>query len=145
MRCAFSVRSRLQRLRQKSRMPVIFLTSKDDEIDEVLQTQTPLHPQLVVFREIECRSMGASVCRVVGRHAAARGDVSEDLRYLQAQDFRSLAAPHPLPQAAPSEPLAPAAGADPVHLWRERPARRCRDDSVGRHRAPVLAGPAQGG
>ncbi|MGY6548318.1 MAG: response regulator transcription factor [Roseinatronobacter sp.] len=26
----------LQRLRQKSRMPVIFLTSKDDEIDEVL-------------------------------------------------------------------------------------------------------------
>src|SRR6056297_1181790 len=26
----------LQRLRQKSKMPVIFLTSKDDEIDEVL-------------------------------------------------------------------------------------------------------------
>jgi two-component system response regulator ChvI len=26
----------LQRLRQKSAMPVIFLTSKDDEIDEVL-------------------------------------------------------------------------------------------------------------
>ena len=35
--------------------------------------------------------MGASVCRVIGRHAAAWGDVSEDLRYLQAQDFRSLA------------------------------------------------------
>ncbi|MFU8779184.1 MAG: response regulator, partial [Roseovarius sp.] len=28
----------LQRLRQKSAMPVIFLTSKDDEIDEVLAT-----------------------------------------------------------------------------------------------------------
>ncbi len=26
----------LQRLRQKSQMPIIFLTSKDDEIDEVL-------------------------------------------------------------------------------------------------------------
>jgi two-component system response regulator ChvI len=26
----------LQRLRQKSRMPVIFLTSKDDEIDELM-------------------------------------------------------------------------------------------------------------
>ena len=52
---------------------------------------TSLFGQLVVFRELECRSMGASVCRVIGRHAAAWGDVSEDLRYLQAQDFRSLA------------------------------------------------------
>ena len=26
----------LQRLRQKTNMPVIFLTSKDDEIDEIL-------------------------------------------------------------------------------------------------------------
>ena len=46
---------------------------------------TSLFGQLVVFREVECRSMGASVCRVIGRHAAAWGDVSEDLRYLQAQ------------------------------------------------------------
>ncbi|NRF67750.1 sigma 54-interacting transcriptional regulator [Aquincola sp. S2] len=52
---------------------------------------TSLFGQLVVFREVECRSMGASVCRVIGRHAAAWGDVSEDLRYLQARDFRSLA------------------------------------------------------
>jgi two-component system, NtrC family, response regulator HydG len=52
---------------------------------------TSLFGQLVVFREVECRSMGASVCRVVGRHAAAWSDVSEDLRYLQARDFRSLA------------------------------------------------------
>jgi two-component system, NtrC family, response regulator HydG len=51
---------------------------------------TSLFGQLVVFREVECRSMGASVCRVVGRHAAAWGDVSEDLRYLQAQDLRRL-------------------------------------------------------
>jgi two-component system, NtrC family, response regulator HydG len=52
---------------------------------------TSLFGQLVVFREVECRSMGASVCRVVGRHAAAWSDVTEDLRYLQARDFRSLA------------------------------------------------------
>jgi two-component system response regulator HydG len=52
---------------------------------------TTLFGQLVIFRELECRSMGASTCRVVGRHAAAWGDVSEDMRYLQARDFRSLA------------------------------------------------------
>lgn len=52
---------------------------------------TTLFGQLVIFREIECRAMGASTCRVIGRHAAAWGDVSEDMRYLQARDFRSLA------------------------------------------------------
>ncbi len=45
---------------------------------------TTLFGQLVVFREVECRSMGAPACRVIGRHAAAWGDVSEDLQYLQA-------------------------------------------------------------
>ncbi|HSW04334.1 sigma 54-interacting transcriptional regulator [Aquabacterium sp.] len=73
---------------------------------------TSLFGQLVVFREIECRSMGASVCRVIGRHAAAWGDVSEDLRYLQAHDYRSLAEtapaapavrPLPLPRPEPGE------------------------------------------
>jgi len=85
---------------------------------------TSLFGQLVVFREIECRAMGASVCRVIGRHAAAWGDVSEDLRYLQAKDFRQLnaaaAAQTPLPDAetslttAMSHAAAPAgtAGAD---------------------------------
>jgi transcriptional regulator with GAF, ATPase, and Fis domain len=64
---------------------------------------TSLFGQLVVFREVECRSMGASVCRVIGRHAAAWGDVSEDLRYLEAKDFRRLAEP-----AAPAATAAPA-------------------------------------
>ena len=41
----------------------------------------------VVFREVECRAMGASVCRVVGRNAEAWDDARDDLRYLQAQDF----------------------------------------------------------
>jgi len=43
--------------------------------------------KLVVFREVECRSMGAAHCRVFGKTAEAWGDVSEDLRYLNAQDF----------------------------------------------------------
>ncbi len=73
---------------------------------------TSLFGQLVVFREIECRSAGASVCRVIGRHAAAWGDIGEDLRYLQARDHGSLAvggtlsAPAPLPQAVLPEPPA---------------------------------------
>ncbi|RYF61114.1 MAG: sigma-54-dependent Fis family transcriptional regulator, partial [Comamonadaceae bacterium] len=63
---------------------------------------TTLFGQQVIFREIECRATGAPVCRVVGRHAAAWGDISEDLRYLEAQDFRSLVRPiaeiqHPQP------------------------------------------------
>ncbi|HEY0818864.1 MAG TPA: sigma 54-interacting transcriptional regulator [Rhizobacter sp.] len=74
---------------------------------------TSLFGQLVVFREVECRSMGASVCRVVGRHAAAWSDVSEDLRYLQARDFRSLAEPSPAPATvvpAVMQPVAPDGG-----------------------------------
>ncbi|WP_085315515.1 sigma-54-dependent Fis family transcriptional regulator [Derxia lacustris] len=43
--------------------------------------------KLVVFREVECRSMGASLCRVIGKAAEDWGDVSEDLRYLNAEDF----------------------------------------------------------
>lgn len=72
---------------------------------------TSLFGQLVVFREVECRSMGASVCRVVGKHAAAWGDVSEDLRYLQARDFRSLRQTAELTQPLPVPPAAsPTAG-----------------------------------
>jgi transcriptional regulator with GAF, ATPase, and Fis domain len=77
---------------------------------------TTLFGQLVVFREIECRSMGASVCRVIGRHAAAWGDVSEDLRYLQARDYRELA-PEPGERHAPVTVSLPAvkAPADERH------------------------------
>jgi two-component system response regulator HydG len=63
---------------------------------------TSLFGQLVVFREIECRSMGASVCRVIGRHAAGWGDISEDLRYLEAKDFRRLNAGEPAAVEAPA-------------------------------------------
>jgi len=73
---------------------------------------TTLFGRLVVFREIECRATGASVCRVVGRHAEAWGDVSEDLRYIQAQDFQALAAE--ARQQEPAQPLAAAPPAAPV-------------------------------
>ncbi|MBK6718098.1 MAG: sigma 54-interacting transcriptional regulator [Burkholderiales bacterium] len=76
---------------------------------------TTLFGQLVVFREVECRSMGASACRVVGRHAAAWGDVSEDLRYLQARDYREL-------RSEAAEPLAATPAARPA------PRRRPSDD-----------------
>jgi two-component system response regulator HydG len=74
---------------------------------------TSLFGQLVVFREVECRSMGASVCRVIGRHAAAWGDVSEDLRYLQAQDFRALGRAAPPPDSSEPAPSVAATVADP--------------------------------
>ncbi|MEP7297929.1 MAG: sigma 54-interacting transcriptional regulator [Burkholderiales bacterium] len=48
--------------------------------------------RLVIFREVECRSTGAAVCRVIGKHADAWGDVTEDLRYLNAQQFLSTQA-----------------------------------------------------
>ena len=48
---------------------------------------TGLMGRLVVFREVECRSMGSAQCRVIGKVADAWGDVSEDLRYLNAQEF----------------------------------------------------------
>ena len=53
---------------------------------------TGMMGRLVIFREVECRSMGSDVCRVVGKAADAWGDVSEDLRYLNAQEFLSTQA-----------------------------------------------------
>jgi transcriptional regulator with GAF, ATPase, and Fis domain len=83
---------------------------------------TSLFGQPVIFREVECRSMGASVCRVIGRNAAAWGDISEDLRYLEAKDFRRLNTTEAAPVEAP-----PAASADAPA---ERPAAE-RHDIVG--------------
>jgi len=82
---------------------------------------TSLFGQLVIFREVECRAMGASVCRVIGRHAAAWGDISEDLRYLEAKDFRRLA-------SAVEASVAPAPAAPPED-GEPRPAER--HDIVG--------------
>lgn len=46
-----------------------------------------LFGRLVVFREVACRSMGESQCRVIGKSAERWDDVEEDLRYLRARDF----------------------------------------------------------
>lgn len=61
---------------------------------------TSLMGKTVVFREVECRAMGAPVCRVVGRNAEAWDDVAGDLQPLRAHAFvgaRSFdqAAPQP--------------------------------------------------
>jgi transcriptional regulator with GAF, ATPase, and Fis domain len=48
---------------------------------------TGLMGQLVIFREVECRTTGSAQCRVIGRTADAWGDVSDDLRHLQTHDF----------------------------------------------------------
>ncbi|HET7865727.1 MAG TPA: sigma 54-interacting transcriptional regulator [Burkholderiaceae bacterium] len=100
---------------------------------------TSLFGQLVVFREVECRSMGASVCRVIGRHAAAWGDVSEDLRYLQAGGLKG-AGPAP-PTPAPALPAAPVDGTDKHALVGASSAfnSACHQlDRVARTQATVL-------
>ncbi|MEJ8797921.1 sigma-54-dependent Fis family transcriptional regulator [Trinickia caryophylli] len=62
---------------------------------------------LVIFREVECRSMGAAVCRVIGQSAELWDDASEDLRYLNAQDFVGSG------MLAASVPVATAPGVGP--------------------------------
>ncbi|WP_428425840.1 sigma 54-interacting transcriptional regulator [Methylibium sp.] len=41
----------------------------------------------IIFREIECRSTGAAICRVIGKAAKDWDNVEEDLRYLHAEGF----------------------------------------------------------
>ncbi|WP_428240798.1 sigma 54-interacting transcriptional regulator [Gynuella sp.] len=39
---------------------------------------------LVIFREVECRAMGHSVCRIIGKTAKHWGNIDEDMAYLNA-------------------------------------------------------------
>ncbi|WP_199699159.1 sigma-54-dependent Fis family transcriptional regulator [Oleomonas cavernae] len=41
----------------------------------------------MLFREVECRSMGHSACRIVGKPIAEWPDADEDIRYLQPHAF----------------------------------------------------------
>lgn len=76
---------------------------------------TGMMGRLVVFRETECRSMGATVCRVVGKTAEAWGDVSEDLRHLNAEDFLATRTHGNAPRAVlGSAALADGTGGDMV-------------------------------
>jgi two-component system response regulator ChvI len=86
----------LHRLRQKSRMPVIFLTSKDDEIDEVLglrmgaddYVKKPFSQRLLVERirallRRQEATAGAAAAEGEERKAIERGDLRMDpLRHL---------------------------------------------------------------
>jgi two-component system response regulator HydG len=51
-----------------------------------------LFGHLIVFREIQCRSMGDAHCRVVGKSADRWDDITEDMRYLNVRDFVDTAA-----------------------------------------------------
>jgi DNA-binding NtrC family response regulator len=66
--------------------------------------------KLIVFREVECRAQGASVCRVIGRPAEEWPDVEEDLQHLNAEPFVSISA-YKVPQAKVPAALP---GVDPV-------------------------------
>lgn len=62
-----------------------------------------LFGQMVIFREVECRGMGHSSCRVLGKTAEQWGDADEDLRYLSvAQPLERPAAVQP--ELAPGSP-----------------------------------------
>lgn len=59
---------------------------------------------LVIFREVECRAMGHTKCRVIGKSADQWEDAEEDLRYLNASDpepSRSRSSAALLPAGAP--------------------------------------------
>jgi DNA-binding NtrC family response regulator len=47
---------------------------------------------LMIFREVECMSMGHTQCRLVGKPAHEWDNVEEDLRYLNAEAFLSTEA-----------------------------------------------------
>ena len=60
---------------------------------------TGMMGRLVIFREVECRSTGASQCLVIGKNAEAWGDISEDLRFLHTHDFPGAGSAPAQPQA----------------------------------------------
>jgi len=66
----------LQRLRQKSSMPVIFLTSKDDEIDEVLGLR--MGADDYVKKPFSQRLLVERIRALLRRQEAISGDVLDD-------------------------------------------------------------------
>jgi two-component system, NtrC family, response regulator HydG len=67
---------------------------------------TTLMRRPVLFREVECRAMGHSCCRVIGKSAELWGEFDEDLRYLTDPE---LVEPAPAPRPARSRTTAPEA------------------------------------
>ncbi|AJQ95722.1 sigma-54-dependent Fis family transcriptional regulator [Gynuella sunshinyii] len=64
---------------------------------------------LVIFREVECRAMGHSVCRIIGKTAKHWGNIDEDMAYLNASSPQMATETKPdqeiyLPTDPPHEP-----------------------------------------
>jgi DNA-binding NtrC family response regulator len=73
----------------------------------------------VLYREVECQSMGQPHCRIVGKPVDDWADAAEDLRFLQAESFTEGIAPHPFvetPKSARQGASASASDADDEHL-----------------------------
>ena len=69
----------------------------------------------VLYREVECQSMGQPHCRIIGKPVDEWADAAEDLKYLQVESFTEGIAPPPKVErqglATQRQPV-PAAGAD---------------------------------
>ncbi|KAA2313614.1 DNA-binding response regulator [Pseudooceanicola sediminis] len=79
----------LQRLRQKTQMPVIFLTSKDDEIDEVLGLR--LGADDYVKKPFSQRLLVARIRALLRRQQAVAGEMipeTEETRVIERGDLR---------------------------------------------------------
>ena len=53
--------------------------------------------QLIIYKEVECHSLGDASCRIIGKPAAAWGD-DPYLAYFSPSDFTSLAIDYPTPE-----------------------------------------------
>jgi two-component system, OmpR family, response regulator ChvI len=79
----------LQRLRQKNQMPVIFLTSKDDEIDEVLGLR--LGADDYVKKPFSQRLLVARIRALLRRQQAVAGEMipeTEETRVIERGELR---------------------------------------------------------
>ncbi|MRV73016.1 AAA domain-containing protein [Duganella sp. FT92W] len=68
--------------------------------------------RLIIYREVECQSMGHRHCRLVGKPADEWDDVEEDLSYLNAEEFVSTNAYGQRATSKNTAVLFPAAGDD---------------------------------
>ena len=78
----------LQRLRQKSSMPVIFLTSKDDEIDEVLGLR--MGADDYVKKPFSQRLLVERIRALLRRQEAVAGDIVGDTEETKVMDRGNL-------------------------------------------------------
>lgn len=88
--------------------------------------------QLIIFREIECRSMGSAACRVLSRPAAEWDDIDEELEYLGLPHPKGIGVGASRLKAQPAAADAPAVAVNPPGALADRPI-------IGRSAALVAA------